>query len=63
MNDEELYEEAKNYVIESNKVSISGIQRKFKIGFNAAAKIVETMEKDGVVSSPEYNGVRKVLFR
>ncbi|GAB6068257.1 DNA translocase FtsK [Methylothermus subterraneus] len=56
-----LYDEAVRFVIETRRVSISSIQRKFKIGYNRAARIVEDMERAGVVSSAEGNGARSVL--
>lgn len=56
-----LYKEACEEVIKSKKVSISGIQRRFRIGYNRAANLVEAMEKQGVVSEPEGNGQRRVL--
>lgn len=58
-----LYDEAVNLVIDSGKVSISSIQRRFKIGFNRAARLVEDMESAGVVSRPGSNGGREVLVR
>ncbi len=48
-------------VARSRRVSISSIQRRFKIGYNRAARIVETMEAAGVVSAMESNGSREVL--
>lgn len=59
---DENYEEAVNFVMESRKVSISSIQRKFRIGYNRAARIVEAMESAGIVSSPNEMGNRKVLL-
>lgn len=56
-----LYKEACEEVIKSKKVSISGIQRRFRIGYNRAANLVEAMQKQGVVSEPESNGQRRVL--
>jgi len=56
-----LYDEAVNFVIDGRKVSISLIQRRFKIGYNRAARIVEAMEASGVVSSSGANGNREVL--
>lgn len=56
-----LYKEASEEVIKSKKVSISGIQRRFRIGYNRAANLVEAMEKQGIVSEPESNGQRRVL--
>ena len=56
-----LYDEALAFVTETRRVSISSIQRKFRIGYNRAARIVEDMEMQGVVSSPGHNGAREVL--
>lgn len=56
-----LYEDVVKFVIESRRCSISNIQRKFKIGYNRAARIVELMEDNGTVSSVVSNGTREVL--
>ncbi|MEE9452613.1 MAG: DNA translocase FtsK 4TM domain-containing protein, partial [Gammaproteobacteria bacterium] len=56
-----LYDEAIYIVTKSRKVSISSLQRRFKIGYNRAARLVEDMEKAGVVSEMETNGGREVL--
>lgn len=56
-----LYDEAVQFVIDSQKASISSVQRKFKIGYNRAARIIEEMEAAGLVSPPERNGNREVL--
>lgn len=56
-----LYDEAVRFVTETRRVSISSIQRKFKIGYNRAARIVEDMERAGIVSEAEGNGSRSVL--
>ncbi|OYK86442.1 DNA translocase FtsK [Coxiella burnetii] len=56
-----LYDEAVEAVIRSRRVSVSSIQRRFKIGYNRAARIVEAMEAAGVVSPMENNGAREVL--
>ena len=56
-----LYDEAVAFVTESRKASVSSVQRKFKIGYNRAARLVEQMEADGVVTSPGHNGNREVL--
>ncbi|MBZ2167947.1 DNA translocase FtsK 4TM domain-containing protein [Marinobacter sp. F4216] len=56
-----LYDEAVAFVTESRRVSISSVQRKFKIGYNRAANLVEAMEASGVVSAAGHNGGREVL--
>ena len=56
-----LYDQAVDAVIRSRRVSTSSIQRRFKIGYNRAARIVEAMEQAGVVSTMEGNGNREVL--
>ncbi|MCE8015828.1 DNA translocase FtsK [Halomonas sp. MCCC 1A17488] len=56
-----LYDEAVQFVTESRRASISAVQRRFKIGYNRAARLVEAMEAAGVVSSMGSNGGREVL--
>ena len=56
-----LYDEAVRIVTETRKASISGVQRRLKIGYNRAARLVETMEEAGLVSSLQSNGSREVL--
>ena len=56
-----LYDEAVQIVLESRRASVSGIQRRLKIGYNRAARMVEDMEAAGVVSSLQPNGSREVL--
>ncbi|PCI61737.1 MAG: cell division protein FtsK [Gammaproteobacteria bacterium] len=56
-----LYDEAVAFVTSGRRVSISSIQRKFRIGYNRSARIVEDMENQGVVSPPGNNGAREVL--
>ncbi|RCV89805.1 DNA translocase FtsK [Billgrantia montanilacus] len=56
-----LYDEAVQFVTESRRASISAVQRRFKIGYNRAARLVEAMEAAGVVSSMGTNGAREVL--
>lgn len=59
--DDELYDRAVAYVVESRRASISGVQRQLRIGYNRAARLIEEMEAQGVVSAPEHNGQREVL--
>ncbi|HHJ38484.1 MAG: cell division protein FtsK [Methylothermaceae bacteria B42] len=59
--EDELYDEAVRFVTETRRVSVSSVQRKFRIGYNRAARIVEEMERAGVVSPAEGNGSRTVL--
>ncbi|MCM2680760.1 DNA translocase FtsK [Echinimonas agarilytica] len=56
-----LYDEAVAFVCETRRGSISSVQRKLKIGYNRAARIIEQMEVDGIVSQPGNNGNREVL--
>ncbi len=56
-----LYDEALAFVTESRRGSISSVQRKLKIGYNRAARIIEQMEADGVVSAAGHNGNREVI--
>jgi S-DNA-T family DNA segregation ATPase FtsK/SpoIIIE len=56
-----VYDHALEFVTETRKVSISSIQRKFRIGYNRAARIVEQLEQSGVVSTAGHNGNREVL--
>jgi S-DNA-T family DNA segregation ATPase FtsK/SpoIIIE len=58
---DQLYDEALAFITEAGRVSISSIQRKFRIGYNRSARIVEQMEMQGVVSKPGNNGAREVL--
>ncbi len=58
---DELYDRAVAIVTESRRASISGVQRRLKIGYNRAARLIERMEAEGVVSPPETNGNREVL--
>ena len=56
-----LYDEAVAFVTETRRGSISSVQRKFKIGYNRAARIIEQMEAQGIVSAQGHNGNREVL--
>ncbi|MDD5461698.1 MAG: DNA translocase FtsK 4TM domain-containing protein [Methylococcales bacterium] len=56
-----LYDEAVQFVTESRKASISSVQRRFKVGYNRAATMIEDMEAAGIVSAAESNGSRVVL--
>jgi S-DNA-T family DNA segregation ATPase FtsK/SpoIIIE len=56
-----LYDEAVRIVTESRKASISNIQRRLKVGYNRAARMVETMEEAGIVGNLQTNGFREVL--
>jgi S-DNA-T family DNA segregation ATPase FtsK/SpoIIIE len=56
-----LYDQAVQIVLETRRASVSGIQRRLKIGYNRAARMVEDMEAAGVVSSLQSNGSREVL--
>ena len=58
---DELYDQAVRIVTETRRASISGVQRRLKIGYNRAARLIEEMEAQGVVSPPEHNGNRTVL--
>jgi DNA segregation ATPase FtsK/SpoIIIE, S-DNA-T family len=56
-----LYDQAVRVVVESRKASISGVQRRLKIGYNRAARMIETMEAAGIVGPLQSNGAREVL--
>jgi S-DNA-T family DNA segregation ATPase FtsK/SpoIIIE len=56
-----LFDEAVAFVVESRRASISGVQRRFKIGYNRAARMIEEMERIGRVGAAETNGNREVL--
>ena len=56
-----LYDEAVAFVLDSQKASISSVQRKLRIGYNRAARLIEQMEESGVVSPMSSNGTREIL--
>lgn len=57
-----LFYDVVEFISETNRVSISGIQRKFRIGYNRSAIILEQLEMQGLVSIPDHNGTRTVLI-
>jgi DNA segregation ATPase FtsK/SpoIIIE, S-DNA-T family len=59
--DNALYDRAVRIVTETRRASISGVQRHLRIGYNRAARLVEQMEQDGIVSGPQHNGNREVI--
>ncbi len=61
--DRALYEQAKEFVIRDNKASTSYVQRRLKIGYNRAARIIEKMESEGIVGPANHVGKREVLVR
>ena len=60
--DQYIYDQAIQIVIESDKASISYLQRRLKIGYNRAARIIEKMEENNIVSKPGRAGKRDVLI-
>jgi S-DNA-T family DNA segregation ATPase FtsK/SpoIIIE len=56
-----LYDQAVQVVMDTRKASISGVQRRLKIGYNRAARMVETMEAAGLVGPLQSNGAREIL--
>ena len=58
---DELYDEAVNFVAQSRRASISAVQRRLRVGYNRAARLIETMEAAGIVSPMATNGNREVL--
>lgn len=58
---DDLYPDAVSFVRETDRASISGLQRKFRIGYNRAAWLIERMQVDGIVSTPAPDGTRSVL--
>jgi DNA segregation ATPase FtsK/SpoIIIE-like protein len=59
--EDDLYDQAVRYVTETRRASISSVQRRLKIGYNRAARLIEQMEKDGVVGAMQSNGQREVV--
>ncbi len=58
---DELYEDAKNVVLTDRKTSISYLQRKLQIGYNRSARVIEQLEREGVLSAPNSKGIREIL--
>jgi S-DNA-T family DNA segregation ATPase FtsK/SpoIIIE len=58
---DELYDKAVHIVTSSRRASISGVQRHLRIGYNRAARLIEMMEQQGVVTPPQHNGNREVI--
>lgn len=56
-----LFDQAVGFVVDKRRASISGVQRQFRIGYNRAARIIEQMEAQSIVSAPGHNGNREVL--
>lgn len=61
--DEGLYRKAVKIVLEEKKTSISYLQRKMRIGYNKAANLIEQMEEEGILSSPDVQGKRRILVK
>lgn len=60
---DEFYAEAVNFVQKSQHASVSRIQRKFRIGYNRAARLVEQLEANGIITAPGHNGAREVIIK
>ncbi|MBQ9683537.1 MAG: DNA translocase FtsK 4TM domain-containing protein [Neisseriaceae bacterium] len=60
-NQDELFDQAVKFVLETRKTSISSLQRHLRVGYNRAANLIEAMEQAGVLSAPELGGARKIL--
>ncbi|WGF86795.1 DNA translocase FtsK [Marinivivus vitaminiproducens] len=60
--DDDIYQQAVQIVAQDNKASTSYLQRKLRIGYNSAARLIERMEDEGIVSPPGHNGKREVLI-
>jgi len=59
--EDQQYRAAIQLVVESQKASTSWLQRQMRIGYNSAARLIERMEKDGIVGKPDHVGRREVL--
>ncbi|WP_317891594.1 DNA translocase FtsK [Pseudomonas sp. PDM13] len=60
--DDPLYQDVVRVISETRRATISAVQRKFKVGYNRAARLIERMEREGLVTAPNSNGVRDVLI-
>jgi DNA segregation ATPase FtsK/SpoIIIE, S-DNA-T family len=60
--EDQMYRNAMTLVAQSQKASTSWLQRQLRIGYNSAARLIERMEKDGLVSKPDHVGRREVLM-
>ena len=60
--EDQQYRSARQLVAESQKASTSWLQRQMRIGYNSAARLIERMEKDGLVSRPDHVGRREVMM-
>jgi S-DNA-T family DNA segregation ATPase FtsK/SpoIIIE len=58
---DDLYDKALSIVVDSGKSSISYLQRRLQIGYNRSARIIESMEREGALSSPDHRGVREII--
>lgn len=58
---DKLYIRAMKIVLSDNNCSISYLQRKLEIGYNSAGLIIEALQRDGVISSPDKDGIRKII--
>ncbi|NDU80189.1 MAG: DNA translocase FtsK, partial [Ferrovum sp.] len=56
-----IYDEAVHFVVSQKKYSISAVQRQFRVGYNRAARLIEDMEKAGLLSPMQSNGSRSIL--
>ena len=56
-----MFDEAKNVVLSERKTSISYLQRRLQIGYNKAARLIEQLEAEGVISAPNSKGLREIL--